>query len=132
MRIGISVGSAFTPGDPREGPRTVIAQVQAARDAGLDTLSIGDHHSTGPGVYLQNTPMPVSYTHLDARSKKFLKLHDQGQHQKFLVNTCPYLLTTPATIGVSYGSPNLQEACRVSSCPPTGGCAVRRQARGVE
>ncbi len=57
MRIGISVGTAFAPGDPREGPRTVIAQVRAARDAGLDTLSLGDHHSTGPGVYLQNTPM---------------------------------------------------------------------------
>ena len=58
MRIGISIGTAFTgeAGEAGEALRSVLEQARAARRAGLDTLSVGDHHSTGPGGYLQNVP----------------------------------------------------------------------------
>ena len=59
-RVGISIGTAFStdgPGGHREGPRAVLRQAQAADRAGLDTLTLGDHHSTGPGGYVQNVPM---------------------------------------------------------------------------
>ena len=58
--VGISIGTAFStdgPGGHREGPRSVLSQAQAAARAGLDTLTLGDHHSTGPGGYMQNVPM---------------------------------------------------------------------------
>ena len=60
MRIGISIGTTFSSGGPagdREGPRYVLSQARAAARASLDTLSLGDHHSTGPGAYVQNVPM---------------------------------------------------------------------------
>jgi alkanesulfonate monooxygenase SsuD/methylene tetrahydromethanopterin reductase-like flavin-dependent oxidoreductase (luciferase family) len=60
MRVGISIGTSFSTGGPgghREGPRSVLSQAQAANRAGLDTLTVGDHHSTGPAGYLQNVPM---------------------------------------------------------------------------
>jgi alkanesulfonate monooxygenase SsuD/methylene tetrahydromethanopterin reductase-like flavin-dependent oxidoreductase (luciferase family) len=60
MRVGISIGTAFStdePGGQRAGPRTVLSQAQAANRAGLDTLTLGDHHSTGPAGYVQNVPM---------------------------------------------------------------------------
>jgi alkanesulfonate monooxygenase SsuD/methylene tetrahydromethanopterin reductase-like flavin-dependent oxidoreductase (luciferase family) len=60
MRIGISIGTAFSTNGPRgqrEGPRTVLGQMRAANRVGLDSLSLGDHHSTGPGGYVQNVPM---------------------------------------------------------------------------
>jgi alkanesulfonate monooxygenase SsuD/methylene tetrahydromethanopterin reductase-like flavin-dependent oxidoreductase (luciferase family) len=60
MRVGISIGTTFPtdgPGGQREGPRSVLAQAQAAAGAGLDTLSLGDHHATGPIGYVQNVPM---------------------------------------------------------------------------
>jgi alkanesulfonate monooxygenase SsuD/methylene tetrahydromethanopterin reductase-like flavin-dependent oxidoreductase (luciferase family) len=60
MRVGISIGSAFStdgPAGPREGPDSVVAQAQAAARAGLDTLTLGDHHATGPFGYVQNVPM---------------------------------------------------------------------------
>jgi alkanesulfonate monooxygenase SsuD/methylene tetrahydromethanopterin reductase-like flavin-dependent oxidoreductase (luciferase family) len=60
MRIGISIGTAFSTGAPRgqrEGPLTVVGQMQAANRAGLDSLTLGDHHATGPGGYVQNVPM---------------------------------------------------------------------------
>src|SRR5580704_104524 len=59
-RVGISIGTAFStdgPGGHREGPRAVLRQAQAADRAGLDTLTLGDHHSTGRGGYVQNVPM---------------------------------------------------------------------------
>jgi alkanesulfonate monooxygenase SsuD/methylene tetrahydromethanopterin reductase-like flavin-dependent oxidoreductase (luciferase family) len=56
MRIGISVATAYRAGDP-DGATSVIGQARAARDAGLATLSVGDHHATGPMPYLQNAPM---------------------------------------------------------------------------
>ena len=60
MRVGISIGTVFStdePGGDRAGPRTVLSQAQAAARAGLDTLTLGDHHSTGPAGYVQNVPM---------------------------------------------------------------------------
>jgi alkanesulfonate monooxygenase SsuD/methylene tetrahydromethanopterin reductase-like flavin-dependent oxidoreductase (luciferase family) len=60
MRVGISIGTTYPadgPGGYREGPRSVLAQAQAAARAGLDTLSVGDHHATGPTGYVQNVPV---------------------------------------------------------------------------
>jgi alkanesulfonate monooxygenase SsuD/methylene tetrahydromethanopterin reductase-like flavin-dependent oxidoreductase (luciferase family) len=60
MRIGISVGTAFSTDGPRghrEGPLEVLSQAQAAHRAGLDSLTLGDHHATGPAGYVQNVPM---------------------------------------------------------------------------
>ena len=60
VRVGISIGTSFSndgPGGQREGPLTVIDQARAADRAGLDTLTVGDHHSTGPVGYVQNVPM---------------------------------------------------------------------------
>jgi alkanesulfonate monooxygenase SsuD/methylene tetrahydromethanopterin reductase-like flavin-dependent oxidoreductase (luciferase family) len=57
MRVGISIGSTFEIDDHREGPRWVLEQARAAQRAGLDTASLGDHHSTGPMSYVQNVPM---------------------------------------------------------------------------
>jgi alkanesulfonate monooxygenase SsuD/methylene tetrahydromethanopterin reductase-like flavin-dependent oxidoreductase (luciferase family) len=59
-RVGISIGTAFStdgPGGHRAGSRSVLSQAQAAARAGLDSLTLGDHHSTGPGGYVQNVPM---------------------------------------------------------------------------
>ncbi len=57
MRIGISFGTSFDVEDHRDGPRSVLEQARAAARAGLDTISVGDHHATGPTSYLQNVPM---------------------------------------------------------------------------
>src|ERR1700722_3767014 len=60
MRIGISIGTVFStdePGGHRAGPETGLGQARAADRAGLDTLTLGDHHSTGPAGYVQNVPM---------------------------------------------------------------------------
>ncbi len=60
MRVGISIGSAFPadgPDGPRLGPSYVLAQARAAQRAGLDFLTLGDHHATGPFGYVQNVPM---------------------------------------------------------------------------
>jgi alkanesulfonate monooxygenase SsuD/methylene tetrahydromethanopterin reductase-like flavin-dependent oxidoreductase (luciferase family) len=57
MRIGVSLQSAYNVDDPRLGARWMIEQARAARDARLDSLFVGDHHSTGPGAYYQNTPI---------------------------------------------------------------------------
>jgi alkanesulfonate monooxygenase SsuD/methylene tetrahydromethanopterin reductase-like flavin-dependent oxidoreductase (luciferase family) len=60
VRIGISIGTAFSTTGPqghREGPNAVLGQMRAANRAALDSLTLGDHHSTGPGGYVQNVPM---------------------------------------------------------------------------
>jgi alkanesulfonate monooxygenase SsuD/methylene tetrahydromethanopterin reductase-like flavin-dependent oxidoreductase (luciferase family) len=60
MRVGISIGTSFStdgPGGQRAGPLSVVGQARAADRAGLDTLTVGDHHSTGPVGYVQNVPM---------------------------------------------------------------------------
>ena len=59
-RIGISIGTSFDangPDGPRGGPRQVLDQARAAARAGLDSLTVGDHHATGPGGYVQNVPI---------------------------------------------------------------------------
>jgi alkanesulfonate monooxygenase SsuD/methylene tetrahydromethanopterin reductase-like flavin-dependent oxidoreductase (luciferase family) len=60
MRVGISIGTTYAtdgPAGAREGPLFVLSQARAAARAGLDTLSLGDHHATGPTGYVQNVPM---------------------------------------------------------------------------
>ncbi|MGE3960336.1 MAG: LLM class flavin-dependent oxidoreductase [Dehalococcoidia bacterium] len=54
MRVGISLNSSYAVSDPREGARWMVERAAAARDAGLDSLFVGDHHNTGPGTYYQN------------------------------------------------------------------------------
>ncbi len=56
MRIGISISSSYDVQDAREGARWMVERAQAANEAGLDSLFIGDHHVT-PSPYYQNTPM---------------------------------------------------------------------------
>jgi alkanesulfonate monooxygenase SsuD/methylene tetrahydromethanopterin reductase-like flavin-dependent oxidoreductase (luciferase family) len=56
MKIGISLTSSHDVTDPREAARWMIERTAAAREAGLDSLFLGDHHAT-PGPYYQNTPM---------------------------------------------------------------------------
>jgi alkanesulfonate monooxygenase SsuD/methylene tetrahydromethanopterin reductase-like flavin-dependent oxidoreductase (luciferase family) len=57
MKVGISIGTSFGPADHTTGPRAVLAQARAAARVGLDTISVGDHHATGPASYVQNVPM---------------------------------------------------------------------------
>lgn len=56
MRIGLSMSSSHQTNDPREGAANMVARARAARQAGLDSLFVGDHHVT-PFSYYQNTPM---------------------------------------------------------------------------
>jgi len=56
MRVGLSMTSAFATADARQGARWMIERAAAARRAGLDSLFLGDHHSTG-APYYQNVPM---------------------------------------------------------------------------
>jgi alkanesulfonate monooxygenase SsuD/methylene tetrahydromethanopterin reductase-like flavin-dependent oxidoreductase (luciferase family) len=57
MRLGVSVRSTYALDDPRVGARWMVERTAAARDAGLDSLFVGDHHATGPFGYYQNTPI---------------------------------------------------------------------------
>ena len=56
MRLGLSMKSAHGLADPREGSRVMVQRAIAAREAGLDSLFLGDHHSVSYGYY-QNVPM---------------------------------------------------------------------------
>jgi alkanesulfonate monooxygenase SsuD/methylene tetrahydromethanopterin reductase-like flavin-dependent oxidoreductase (luciferase family) len=56
MRVGVSLRSSFGT-EPRTGARWMIERAAAANRAGLDSLFVGDHHSTGPGAYYQNVPV---------------------------------------------------------------------------
>ena len=56
MKVGISLTSAYATPDARRGARMMIERAAAARRAGLDSLFLGDHHSTG-SPYYQNVPM---------------------------------------------------------------------------
>ena len=56
MRVGISLCSSYLVADPREGARYMIERAAAAREAGLDSLFVGDHHSV-PIPYYQNVPI---------------------------------------------------------------------------
>ncbi len=57
MRIGISVTTALRAPDARTGARWLVERAAAAREAGLDSLFVGDHHSTRPMPYYQNVPV---------------------------------------------------------------------------
>ena len=56
MRIGISVSSSYPGIAPRIGARWMVERARAARQAGLDSLFVGDHHVT-PSNYYQNSPI---------------------------------------------------------------------------
>jgi len=56
MKIGISLASHHRVEDPRVGARLMIERAAQARQASLDTLFVGDHHSTAEPYY-QNSPM---------------------------------------------------------------------------
>ena len=56
MRIGTSLRSAYLTSEVRQGARLMIEQAVAARDGGLDSLFVGDHHVTGIAYY-QNVPI---------------------------------------------------------------------------
>ena len=57
MRVGISLTTSYPASvGAREGARRLIERTRAARHAGLDSLFVGDHHSTAPGLYFQNVP----------------------------------------------------------------------------
>ena len=56
MRLGVSLSSTHLVDDYAEGARNIIERARVCRDAGFDTLSMGDHHSV-PVPYYQNVPM---------------------------------------------------------------------------
>ena len=56
MRVGISLTSSRTTEDVRAGARMMIERAAAAREAGLDSLFVGDHHAM-PVPYYQNVPI---------------------------------------------------------------------------
>src|SRR3990172_4665160 len=53
----MSIRTGYTTDDHRLGAQWVIERAAAARDAGLGSLFVGDHHATGPFPYYQNVPM---------------------------------------------------------------------------
>jgi alkanesulfonate monooxygenase SsuD/methylene tetrahydromethanopterin reductase-like flavin-dependent oxidoreductase (luciferase family) len=57
MRIGVSLRSEHLVEDVRLGARWMVERAAAAREAGLDSLFVGDHHLTGPVPYYQNSPI---------------------------------------------------------------------------
>ena len=56
MRIGISVQSAYRVEDPAQGVRYMLERAEAASQADLDCLFVGDHHVTDYAYY-QNSPI---------------------------------------------------------------------------
>lgn len=56
MRIGISVQSAYRVDDPAQGVRHMLERAEAASQADLDSLFVGDHHVTDYAYY-QNAPI---------------------------------------------------------------------------
>lgn len=56
MRIGISVQSAYRVEDPAQGVRHMLERAEAASQADLDSLFVGDHHITDYAYY-QNSPI---------------------------------------------------------------------------
>lgn len=55
VKIGTSLRSTYPVADPREGARWMVERAAAAAAAGLDSLFVGDHHTTGPVAYYQNS-----------------------------------------------------------------------------
>ncbi len=58
MRFGISVSSTHPDQPAHVAVTNVVARARTAAAAGLDHLTLGDHHSSGPtSNYVQNVPM---------------------------------------------------------------------------
>lgn len=58
MRIGISINSTHPGAAPEKAVATVLERARVAAAAGLDHLTLGDHHAAGPSSnYVQNVPM---------------------------------------------------------------------------
>ncbi len=58
MRLGISINSTHPDVAPEVAVVNVLERARMAAAAGLDHLTLGDHHSAGPnGNYVQNVPM---------------------------------------------------------------------------
>lgn len=57
MLIGISLASAHPDVADVDAPRRMIERARVAAEAGLATLTVGDHHVTGPMPYVQNVPI---------------------------------------------------------------------------
>jgi len=56
MKVGVSLTTSYAPSlNAREVGRQIVARAVAIREAGLDSLFVGDHHAT-PGHYFQNVP----------------------------------------------------------------------------
>jgi len=51
MRIGVSLASFHDVDDARDGARFMVERTRAAAEAGLELLSVGDHHITGRPYY---------------------------------------------------------------------------------
>lgn len=56
MRLGVSLNSTHATDDHAQGVQWMLERARTARDAGLDSLSLGDHHSM-PIPYYQGVPM---------------------------------------------------------------------------
>jgi alkanesulfonate monooxygenase SsuD/methylene tetrahydromethanopterin reductase-like flavin-dependent oxidoreductase (luciferase family) len=56
LHIGVSERSGYGVADARTGAQWMVERVRAARDAGLESLFLGEHHASG-GTYYQNAPM---------------------------------------------------------------------------
>ena len=57
LKLGTSLSSSYPHApDERAGAQWMIERAAAAAAAGLDSLTVGDHHAT-PSPYYQNTPM---------------------------------------------------------------------------
>jgi len=56
VRMGASLKTAYLVDDVRVGARWIVERAAAARDAGFDSLFVGDHHAV-PVPYYQNTPL---------------------------------------------------------------------------
>lgn len=54
IKIGISVSSSHKGVSPQDGADRMVERASAARQAGLDSLFVGDHHVT-PFPYFQNS-----------------------------------------------------------------------------
>lgn len=56
MRVGASLTTNLPAPDPATGAGWLVDRARVVHDAGLSTLSLGDHHSVA-APYYQNTPM---------------------------------------------------------------------------
>ena len=56
MHIGVSLTSSHSTSDVRAAARWMIERTAAARESGLDSLFVGDHHAM-PSPYYQNVPI---------------------------------------------------------------------------